>query len=175
MKEEITYEGNLFEVDPVYAMGFNAGLEYSAKWIEEAGDDKNISVDEFAELNAQSLRAAKREVKQQDFYDALAKDPEMYTRLKKDNELLRFDLGTMEEEAAELADDLRRCQSELEISENFLNELQADYEKFFDILRAIVIKSQRASEGIMDSDATGTFLQIMALAQSAIQSQEGSK
>ena len=88
MKEEITYEGNLFEVDPVYAMGFNAGLEYSAKWIEEAGDDKNISVDEFAELNAQSLRAAKREVKQQDFYDALPKDPDMYFKLQRDRDEL---------------------------------------------------------------------------------------
>ena len=160
-----------FKDDPEFVIGWNTALEYSAKWIEEAGDDKHISVAEFAELNATSLRAAKREVKQQDFYDALEKDPEMYTRLQKDNDLLRFDLGTVEEEAAELAEDLRRCQSELEISENFLNELQADYEKFFDILRAIIIKSQRASEGIMDSDATGTFLQIMALAQSAIQSE----
>ena len=72
----------------------------------------------------------------------------------------------------EALDDLRRCQSELEILENLSNELQAEYEKFFDIFRAIVIKSKRASNGIMESDATGTFLQIMALAQSALQSEE---
>ena len=88
MKEEITYEGNLFEVDPVYAIGFNDGLEYSAKRIEEAGDDKHISVAELAELDAQSLRAAKREVKQQDFYDALPKNPDMYFKLQRDRDEL---------------------------------------------------------------------------------------
>ena len=88
MTEEITYEGNLFETDPVYALGFNDGLEYSAKWIEEAGDDKHITVSEFAELNAQSLRAAKREVKQRDFYDALPKDPDMYFKLQRDRDEL---------------------------------------------------------------------------------------
>jgi len=86
MTEEITYEGNLFETDPVYAIGFNDGLEYSAKWIEEAGDDKNISVDEFAELNAMSLRAAKREVKQQDFFNGIKSDPDMYLELEKDRD-----------------------------------------------------------------------------------------
>ena len=78
----------LLKDDPEFVIGWNAALEYSAKWIEEAGDDKNISVDEFAELNAQSLRAAKREVKQQDFYDALPKDPDMYFKLQRDRDEL---------------------------------------------------------------------------------------
>ena len=55
----------LLKDDPEFVIGWNAALEYSAKWIEEAGDDKHITVSEFAELNAVSLRAAKREIKRQ--------------------------------------------------------------------------------------------------------------
>ena len=88
MNNSVSYEEKLLENDPFYTEGFNDGLEYSAKWIEEAGDDKHITVGEFAELNAMSLRAAKREVKQQDFIDGIKSDPDMYLKLEDDRDEL---------------------------------------------------------------------------------------
>ena len=36
MNNSVSYEEKLLENDPFYTEGFNDGLEYSAKWIEEA-------------------------------------------------------------------------------------------------------------------------------------------
>ena len=108
--------------DPAYILGWNDALEYSARWIKEAGDDKNITVDEFSKLNAMSLRAAKEAIKQQDFYDALKLDPDINAKQQEEIEYLK---GRLEK---------------------------------------ILLKACNATKGIMESDVTGTFIQIQSLA-----------
>jgi hypothetical protein len=68
--------------DPLFTLGFNDGLEYAAKWITSVLGGYSADVVQFATNNAMSIRAAKRPVQRQDFFDALKNDPEMYSRLQ---------------------------------------------------------------------------------------------
>ena len=99
---------DIIKSDPVYTIGFNDGLEYSVRWIEDSAKGRafdDATIPEFAALNAISLRLAKEPVNQQDFYDALRADPEMYEKLRAEVERLREALqSTIEKINEEMAD-----------------------------------------------------------------------
>jgi hypothetical protein len=89
---------DLIKSDPVYTIGFNDGVEYSARWIENSSIDTTEEVENFVELNAESLRASKEIPEQQDFQNALKLDelaslPSEVTRLTEEVSKLREELG----------------------------------------------------------------------------------
>lgn len=70
------------ENDPVYNAGFNDALEWAARWITSALGGYGDEVVAFAKANAESLRANKRPIQQQSFFDAIRNDPVMPPQLK---------------------------------------------------------------------------------------------
>lgn len=62
----------LEELNADEALGFNAGLEYAALWVEgSAKGDSEPRVTSFAANMAMSIRSAKRSLKQEGLFDAV--------------------------------------------------------------------------------------------------------
>lgn len=97
--------------DPLFALGYNEGLEYAAKWITSVLGGYSADVVQFATNNAMSIRVAKRPVQQQDFFDALKNDPEMYSRLQ--------------QRAEDAEEQVKNLSRELTIAFGGIRELQA--------------------------------------------------
>lgn len=68
--------------DPVYNAGFNDALEWAARWITGALGGYSEEVVIFAKANAESIRANKKPIQQQSFFDAIRNDPVMPPELK---------------------------------------------------------------------------------------------
>jgi len=65
-----------------YTFGYNDGLEWAANWLVSALSGYPETVTEFAKANAMSIRAAKRTVEQENFFDAVRNDPMMSSEQK---------------------------------------------------------------------------------------------
>ena len=68
--------------DPTYRVGYNDALEWAANWITGALGGYSEETVQFANAQAVTLRAAKCEIKQQDFFDAIRNDLFMSPKLK---------------------------------------------------------------------------------------------
>lgn len=138
-------EKDIIKGDPVYTIGFNDGLEYSVRWIEDSAKGRafdDATIPEFVALNAMSIRLAKEPVNQQDFYDALRADPEMYEKLRAEVERLREEMG-------------RACDCYLHYDGNgMLDDVDAGLEMFNILVDALNF----AEDGNDSTDRVGSLM-----------------
>jgi hypothetical protein len=63
-------------------LGYNAGLEWAAGWITGALSGYPDNLVEWAKAQAMTLRAAKKDIPQENFFDAVRNDPTMSQEMK---------------------------------------------------------------------------------------------
>ena len=73
----MSIESEAMMENPMFVAGYNEGLEYAARWITYALDGYSEETVNYVNANAISIRAAKREITQQNFFDAVRNDPYM--------------------------------------------------------------------------------------------------
>jgi excinuclease UvrABC helicase subunit UvrB len=74
LREALASASTEAEVNIAETTGYNAGLEWAARWIEgSASAEQKL----FADNMAMSIRAAKVQVEQENFFDAVRNDPTM--------------------------------------------------------------------------------------------------